>query len=214
LTQKLFMQMCGAPGSGKSTVSKLLRRSISDTVVIDHDVLRSSLLESNVPFKQAADQAYQLQWKLAQDFIGQGFNIIVDSTCDLQMDLDQRLTLAKDYGYAFWYVECKIRDIDLLDHRLRSRRPMTSQRTSVYIVTDEDCRCLRNGLRIRAAPRNNVVVVDTTGNAQTVRDHILETMFCAKSACFDCLAVGGTSGPLTDLCNKTLAPADSEVETL
>jgi predicted kinase len=186
LTQKLFIQMSGAPGSGKSTVSRLLRRSIGDTVVIDHDVLRSSLLESNVPFKQAAEQAYQLQWKLAQDFIGQGFNIIVDSTCNLQMVLDQGLTLAKDHGYTFWYVECKVRDIDLLDHRLRSRRPMTSQRTSVYcppaaaqsgIVTDEDCRALfEKWIEDPCSPTNNVIVVDTTGNAETVRDHILETI--------------------------------------
>jgi adenylylsulfate kinase-like enzyme len=42
--QKLSIQMSGAPGSGKSTVSRLLRRSIGDTVVFDHDVLRSSLL--------------------------------------------------------------------------------------------------------------------------------------------------------------------------
>jgi predicted kinase len=65
LTQKLFIQMSGAPGSGKSPVSRLLGRSIGDTVVIDHDVLRLSLLESNVPFKQVAEQAYQMQWKLA-----------------------------------------------------------------------------------------------------------------------------------------------------
>jgi uridine kinase len=59
-TQKLFIQISGAPGSGKSIVLRLLRRSIGDTVVINYDVLRSSLLESNMPFKQVAEQAYQL----------------------------------------------------------------------------------------------------------------------------------------------------------
>jgi len=40
----VFIQMPGAPGSGKSTMAKLLRQSIGG-VVIDHDVIRSSLLE-------------------------------------------------------------------------------------------------------------------------------------------------------------------------
>jgi hypothetical protein len=35
---------------------------------------------------------------------------------------------------------------------------------------------LRSGLRIRAAPKNNVIVVDTAGSAEMVRDHILETI--------------------------------------
>jgi hypothetical protein len=33
----------------------------------------------------------------------------------------------------------------------------------------------------------------------------------AASACFDCLAVGGTLGPLTDSCNIILVLADLEV---
>ena len=65
---KLFIQMSGTPGSGKSTIAALLRQRIGG-VVIDHDVLRSSLFESGIPFDQAAQHAYQLQWALAQDFI-------------------------------------------------------------------------------------------------------------------------------------------------
>ena len=178
--------MSGAPGSGKSTVSRLLGRSVGGTVVLDHDVLGSTLLEFNVSFQQAAEHAYQLQWKLAQDLIEPGFNIIIDNTCDFQMVLDQGLTLAKDHGYTFWYVECKVRDIDLLDQRLRSRRPMTSQRTGVYcppaaaqseVVTDEDCRALfEKWIEDPCSPTDNVVVVDTAGNAKMVRDHISKTI--------------------------------------
>jgi hypothetical protein len=83
-------------------------------------------------------------------------------------------------------VECKVRDIDLLDQRLRSRRPMTSQRTGVYcppaaaqseIVTDEDCRALfKKWIENPCTPTDNVIVVDTAGNAETVRDHILMTI--------------------------------------
>ncbi|PMB66142.1 hypothetical protein BM221_008344 [Beauveria bassiana] len=56
--------MSGAPGSGKSTVARLLGRAIT-TVVIDHDVLRSAFLKARLPFDQAAKGAYDLQWALA-----------------------------------------------------------------------------------------------------------------------------------------------------
>jgi predicted kinase len=186
--RKLFIQMSGAPGSGKSTISRLLRRSIGNTVIIDHDILRSTLLESDMSFPQAAEHAYGLQWRLAQDFIDQDFNIIIDSTCNPQEVLDRGTTLAKDHDYSFWYVECKIDNIDLLDQRLRSRHAMTSQRTSVYlppaaaatqsgVVTDEGCRALfKKWIEDPCRPTGNVIVVDSVGNSETARDHILERM--------------------------------------
>ncbi|RFU74583.1 atp-binding [Trichoderma arundinaceum] len=129
---KLFIQMSGAPGSGKSTMAKMLGCSI-DGVIIDHDVIRSTLLKASTPFAfdQAAALAYQLQWALAQDMMKQGRSIIIDSTCNFQEVLDQGSALAKQYGFTYWYVECKVQDIDLLDQRLRSRDPMASQRTGV-----------------------------------------------------------------------------------
>lgn len=122
--------MSGAPGSGKSTIARLLGNSISG-VVIDHDIFRSTLLESDVPFDQAARIAYQLQWALARDVMKQGCSVIIDSTCNFQQVLDQGSALAQQHGFAYWYVECKVQDVDLLDQRLRTRDPMTSQRTGV-----------------------------------------------------------------------------------
>ncbi|KAM3509992.1 hypothetical protein MY11210_006097 [Beauveria gryllotalpidicola] len=58
--RKLFIQMSGAPDSGKSTVARLLGRAITG-MVIDHDVLRSAFLKASLPFDQAAKRAYDLQ---------------------------------------------------------------------------------------------------------------------------------------------------------
>ena len=122
--------MSGAPGSGKSTIAALLRQWIGG-VVIDHDVLRSSLLKSGIPFGQAAQHAYQLQWALAQNFIKQDLIVIIDSICNYQNVLDQGSALAKQYNYTYWYVECRVQDIDLLDQRLRFRDSMMSQPTGI-----------------------------------------------------------------------------------
>ncbi|KAI0534520.1 ABC transporter [Xylaria digitata] len=182
---KLFIQMSGAPGSGKSTIVRLLRPSVGG-VVIDHDVLRSSLLESGIiPFDQAAKQAYLLQWALAQDVMKQGLSVITDSTCNYPEVLNQGSQLAAQYGYHYWYVECQVRDIDLLDWRLRTRDPMASQRTAVDSPpvaaqasrAGEDPHALfKKWIENPCRPKNNTVVVDSTGDPETLRGQILKRL--------------------------------------
>lgn len=80
--------MSGAPGSGKSTMANLLAESI-DGVVIDHDVIKSTLLEDNLSFDQAARVAYRLDWALAEAMIKQKRSVIIDSTCNYKEVIDQ-----------------------------------------------------------------------------------------------------------------------------
>jgi len=129
---KLVIQMSGAPGSGKSTVARLLRQNLGGAI-IDHDVLRSALLEFKIlAFDQAAKQAYLLQWELAADLMKQGVeNVIIDSTCNYPEVLERGSSLAAYHGYSYWYVECNVGDLDMLDQRLRSRAPMASQRSAI-----------------------------------------------------------------------------------
>jgi predicted kinase len=181
--RKFFIQMSGAPGSGKSTTARLLGQSIGGAV-IDHDILRSSFLESKLPFDQAAKHAYQLQWTLAEDLAKQGLSVIIDSTCNFQEVLDRGSELAERLGYTYWYVECKVEDIDLLDQRLGTRNPMTSQRTGVdrppaaathKTHGDEDHRALfQKWIENPCRPKDNVVIVDSTQTPETLRDYILK----------------------------------------
>ncbi|KAK8068851.1 hypothetical protein PG994_005467 [Apiospora phragmitis] len=168
-------------------MARLLRSSING-VVIDHDVLRSTFLKSGLPFGQAAKLAYDLQWTLAQDIMKQGFSVIIDSTCNFQEVLDNGSAHAKQHGYAYWYVECKVEDVDLLDKRLRTRDPMTSQRTGVDLPPaaaaaaahdarsgDEDPRALfKRWIENPCRPKDNVVIVDSTGNVDMLHDYILK----------------------------------------
>jgi predicted kinase len=176
--------MSGAPGSGKSTMSRLLRDSLGG-VVIDHDILRSPLLECNVPFDQAAKQAYQIQWRLAQDFVKQGLNVIIDSPCNYEETLDQGSTCARQYGYTYWYVECQVQDMNTLDQRLQKRVPMTSQRTGIERPPvaiygdgargDEESRALfQKWIKSPCRPKDNVIIVDSTGDLSMLREHILK----------------------------------------
>ncbi|KAK8017056.1 hypothetical protein PG993_015245 [Apiospora rasikravindrae] len=180
--RKLLIQMSGAPGAGKSTMALLLQRSIGG-LVIDHDIIRSSLLEdySNVPFDQVASSAYRLQWAMAEQAVKQGLNVTIDSVCNYQMALDQGSALAERHGYDYWYVECRVEDIALLDERLRARNPMRSQRTGINCPPvgasssgrGEDV--LRERMANPCRPEKNVVIVDTsTGSLDAGLDGVLQ----------------------------------------
>lgn len=172
---RLFIQLSGAPGSGKSSLAKRLRPSFS-AVIVDHDVLRSSLFDdSEASFDSVAKQAYSLQWALAEDLMKQGHNIIIDSTCNYQTVLDVGTSLATKYGYIYWYVECHVDDIGLLDERLRSRAPLKSQRPSVYLEPEaaqirpngNDTRTpFENWMKNPCRPLNspNVIILDGTSS--------------------------------------------------
>lgn len=186
LNHKLFIQMSGAPGAGKSTVAGLLAPLIGG-VAIDHDVIRSSLLDSNLPFEEAAKHAYQLQWSLAAALMRQGHSVIIDSTCNFPEVLERGTTCAQEYGYEYWYVECKVQDIDLLDQRLRTRGSLTSQRTGVNCpppAAAADAACSAHSQDSQALfkkwiehpcrPPDNVIVVDSTADPMKLRDSILQ----------------------------------------
>ena len=179
----LFIQMSGAPGSGKSTLARLLRQSIGG-VVIDHDVFRSTLLEyDDMAFDQVAKRAYSLQWAFAEDVLKQGLNVVIDSPCNYQEGLDQGSALAEKYEYAYWYVECKVEDLDLLDQRLRLRVPMRSQRTAIDSppagassarIGEPSRGLFEKWVKNPCRPDRNTIVVDSTNNAEANRDQILE----------------------------------------
>lgn len=133
-TRKLLVQMSGAPGSGKSTLANLLAQHSSiNGVVINHDLIKSCFLDNGIAFQKSAELTYNLQWVLAGDLLRQGRNVIVDSTCNYQETLDQGTALAQQHGYDYAYVECamSIKDIGLLEERLRDRVALRSQRISV-----------------------------------------------------------------------------------
>ncbi|EAQ88205.1 hypothetical protein CHGG_04824 [Chaetomium globosum CBS 148.51] len=189
--RKFFIQMSGAPGSGKSTLANQLRQPLG-AVVIDHDIVKSTLLaDDNVSFNQAAKLAYNLGWALAGSMMRQEFSVIMDSVCNYEETLAQGLKLARLYGFEYWYIECQAGDMDLLDERLRKRTPLRSQRTSVdrppvdavasQAEGEEDSRALfrrfiDNPCRLGEDERVGIVVVDSTESSEERRDYILERM--------------------------------------
>ena len=65
--QMFFVQMSGFPGSGKSTLSRQIAKR-TKAVIIDHDIVKSSLLHSRegIPMdpKLAGKISYNIDWSL------------------------------------------------------------------------------------------------------------------------------------------------------
>ena len=187
--RKLFIQMSGAPGSGKSTLARLLAHSV-DGVILNHDILRSTVLGHRIPFDEAAKLAYGLGWALAEEMIKQGRSVIIDSTCNYQEVVDRGSAMARQYGYDYWYVECKVDNINLLDERLCTRVPLRSQRRGVDspppdangAVHTEDSRAVFNRwIKGPCRPVDNAISVDSTRRPEECRDYALRRM-CPQSS--------------------------------
>lgn len=180
--QNLFIQMSGAPGSGKSTVAGLVASRIN-AVIIDHDVIRSSLIESGMEFNEAAKYAYPLQWAQARHFMKQGFSVIVDSACNYDEVLKQGAACASELSYTYWYIECKVDDIELLQKRLCNRESMGSQRTGVdrppaaagtSRCPEDSLAQFKTWMEAPCRPEGNVIVVDSTLTPGACQASILE----------------------------------------
>jgi predicted kinase len=185
--KKFVIQMSGAPGSGKSATAGMLRDSLDGAVIIDHDVLKSALLEEDIAIDQAAKHAYRLQERLAELFAEQGYSVIIDSTCNYQSVLDRAISLAEQYESIFWYVECRVKDVDLLDQRLRARDPKRSQRTGVNCPPPDDptfgtsdhAKSLARfdqWINHPCKPESRIIVVDSTASLEKLRDGVLKQM--------------------------------------
>lgn len=182
--RKLLIQMSGAPGSGKSTIATLLSRSING-VVINHDIIKSFLLQSAIVFAQASKLTYALDWILAEDMIKQGRSVvIIDTPCNYNEILERGLALALRYGFEYRYVECRVDDLDLLDQRLRERVPLRCQVTGVHNPppdvgsasgVEDSMALFKRWIDQPCRPdRDDNIIVDSTGSPEETLDRILK----------------------------------------
>ena len=125
-----FVQMSGFPGSGKSTLSRQIAKR-TEAVIIDHDIVKSSLLQSlegaPIDSKLAGQISYNIDWSLIEFQLSQGNNVIFDSPCLYEEMIEKGTTLAKKYNVKYKYVECYLDDMNEINLRLKNRKGMISQ---------------------------------------------------------------------------------------
>lgn len=124
-----FCQMSGFPGSGKSTLARLIAKN-TNAIVIDHDIVKSALLESidsNIDVNIAGKISYHIEWSLIDFYLSQGQSVILDSPCLYTEMVEKGTTLTKKYSAKYKYVECYLNDMDEINDRLKNRKRLISQ---------------------------------------------------------------------------------------
>jgi predicted kinase len=136
--------------------------------VVDLDVIKTSALESGVPWQQAGMTAYETIYALAADNLA-AVDVIVDAP-SYYPELPERLrAIADAAGAAHVFVECVCSDLETVDQRLRARTRLRSQMPSVDGSPDDaeahlgpDRPPLRVHDRVTHRPDDGLIVVDTS----------------------------------------------------
>lgn len=182
---RVFIQMSGAPGAGKSTISRALS-ALYGAEILDVDEIKTGLLEAGVPFADAGAEAYRHLWQAVEKRLRETHMLIVDSPCFYPAILETGRALAERAGALYGYVECRNDDLAEIDRRLRARPQRLSQRRSMSDppagappdrVTGEEL--FRHWIANMVRPDTGFLVLDTSrpvevcvGEARTYIDEL------------------------------------------
>ncbi len=114
--------MGGLPGTGKSTVAGAIGAAIG-APVIARDVVEASLWRSDVTAEHGSrPAANDLLITLADTFLDQGVNVVIDSVFGLAADRDRLAQVAAEHDTPFRLIECSCVDEEVHRTRLTGRR--------------------------------------------------------------------------------------------
>lgn len=125
-SRQFLLQLAGAPASGKSKLAAAIA-SQRLAVIINSDVVKSTLLDAGVEWKLAGPAAYQTLFALADDLLGQGHSVILDSPSHYSYIPENGERIAREHGVPYRFIELACEDIGELRRRLAERTPRRSQ---------------------------------------------------------------------------------------
>lgn len=178
-----FVQMSGAPGSGKTTIATAVAPHLN-AVILDHDMTKTALLESGISLQQSGIGSYAVIKALAKAFLQQNHSVTIDSPCFYDELLQFGIETAKQFGATYRYIECVTSDLKTLDERLKGRSTMRSQAQSITQPPIDVTQTQYDGevqferwIAEMKRPLNNILRLDTTQSIER----------CIKQAISFCL---------------------------
>jgi predicted kinase len=122
-----LLQMAGEPGSGKSSLARLIGHA-TGAVVLDKDVLKTAALEAGVTEDaQAAAIAYEAFFAQADHLLGQGLSVVLDSPSFYETIPAKGAAIAAARHVPYYFIECVCDDREELTRRLQERPRVRSQ---------------------------------------------------------------------------------------
>lgn len=127
MTDGLFvLQLAGPPGCGKSRLARAVAAA-RPAIIVNSDVVKSTLLDADVPWKLAGPAAYQTLFALAGDLLQQGNNVILDSPSHYMYIPENGDRVATEHAGRYRFIELSCPDTGELRRRLAERTPLRSQ---------------------------------------------------------------------------------------
>ncbi|MBN3554037.1 ATP-binding protein [Fictibacillus nanhaiensis] len=171
-----FVQMSGFPGSGKSTLAREIAKE-TGAVIIDHDVVKTALLQSiaeaSIDARSAGAVSYHIDWSLIDSMLSQGRSVIFDSPCLYEEMIEKGTSLTKKYGVTYKYVECYLDNRNEINRRLKSRDRMISQ---IEEISSEEA--FQYTIKNSKKPLDTkCLVVDTSQPLETYVQKVLNYIF-------------------------------------
>jgi predicted kinase len=130
--RQFLLQMSGVPGSGKSTIARHVGARYG-AIVVDLDVIRTAVLDGGVPVEGSGRAAYPVMYALTRSLLDQGVSVVIDSPCQYDEIVATGREIADERGVVYRYVESRTDDLVVIDHRLRARTPLRSQRRGISV---------------------------------------------------------------------------------
>ncbi len=124
--QPFLLQMAGAPGTGKSRVAAAIAAA-EPAIIINSDTVKSTLLRQGVTWDLAGRAAYHVLFELADDLLGQGHNVILDSPSHYAFIPANGQRVAEKHGARYRFLELTCADLGDRRRRLGERAPKRSQ---------------------------------------------------------------------------------------
>lgn len=121
-----LLQMAGFPGSGKSTLSIELSK-LTHAVVIDRDIIKTTMLNEKMSNEQAADLSYSVVFDMVKYYLNMGKSVIIDTPCYYQNLLEKGQNIADEFSASYKFIECVLDDFDTIQTRLKQRTQLISQ---------------------------------------------------------------------------------------
>ncbi len=151
-----LLQMAGFPGSGKSTLAKEISKYIN-AIVIDRDIIKSSMIESGVDLDIVASASYDVVFSLCKYYLGINKSVIIDTPCYYDDSLNNGINIANEYNAEYKYIECKVEDFNIVNNRLKSRKRSVSQ-----IESTEKERFLEALEKSKLPTKTDYLIVDSS----------------------------------------------------
>lgn len=124
-TKSTFLVMRGFPGTGKSTIARLLAASLH-APLIDRDIIRQTAVNIFGNLPSVGQFSYELMFALTREQLSLGLSVVVDTPLTYHTTYEQCKELAETYHTPMLVVHCQCPP-EVQRRRLEGRKGKVSE---------------------------------------------------------------------------------------